>query len=130
MWRSLNGTEITITNCDEGYCGYLSKIVVPDEYRRKYGKMLEELSVQYFDFNNPDPVLRNRRMLGLRIITMRQIGASTRFTGEFYNAADGKIYEGSLDLLDPNHLRLTGCVLMILCRGEDWVRVSGPGAAD
>lgn len=126
VWRTQNGTEVTITSCDEGYCGYLSKIVVPAEYFAKYGKLLEDLSVeQYFDFNNKDPALRNRRVLGLRIVSMRPDRSSSRYTGELYNAADGNTYAGSLDQLGPDLLRVTGCVLLVLCSGEDWVRVPG-----
>ena len=126
VWRTQNGTEVTITSCDEGYCGYLSKIVVPPEYFARYGKLLEDLSVeQYFDFNNKDPALRNRRVLGLRIVTMRPGGNPSRYTGELYNAADGNTYEGSLEQLGADQLRVTGCVLVVFCSGEDWVRVPG-----
>lgn len=126
VWRTQNGTEVTITSCEEGYCGYLSRIVVPPEYFAKYGKLLEDLSVeQYFDFNNKDPALRNRRVLGLGIVTMRPDRSPARYTGELYNAADGNTYDGSLEQLGPDLLRVTGCVLLVLCSGEDWVRVLG-----
>lgn len=34
VWLTDAKSEMTIAACAEGYCGYISKIVVPDEIRR------------------------------------------------------------------------------------------------
>ncbi|KQN72473.1 DUF2147 domain-containing protein [Devosia sp. Leaf64] len=126
VWRAEPQSEITIAPCELGFCGYLSKIVVPEdilsaEEAEAAAKMSPE---QFFDKRNEDPALRNRPMLGLHMLTLRPGERPTVFDGEVYNPQDGKTYSGYVELLGPDALRLNGCVLYnVICRGEDWVRV-------
>lgn len=126
VWRVQLQSEVTIAACELGYCGYLSRIVVPEN-----GLSEEEAAAaaamdpeQFLDFHNEDPALRNRPMLGLHMLTLRPGNRPTIFDGEIYNPEDGKTYSGYVELTGPDTITLNGCVLYnVICRGEDWVRV-------
>lgn len=126
VWRAQLESEITIKPCELGYCGYLTRIVVPEgilsaEEAEAAAAMAPE---DYFDYRNEDPALRNRPMLGLHMLTLRPSDKPNIFDGEVYNPQDGKTYSGYVELTGPDSLRLNGCVLYnIVCMGEDWVRV-------
>jgi len=76
------------------------------------------------DKNNPDPAKRSRPIIGLPIILNMKptAGRANRWEGEIYNAEEGKIYSGSITLVSENTLRIEGCVLGILCGGQNWAR--------
>lgn len=125
-WRTLLLSEVTIAPCAEGFCGYLSRIVVPDGLLS--GAEAEAAAAMrpedFFDHRNKDPALRSRPMLGLQILTLHQGAQPYVFEGEIYNPEDGNSYSGYLELLGPDQVRLNGCVLFnVICRGEDWARV-------
>lgn len=126
VWRTILQSEVTIAPCPAGYCGALSKIVVPAE------KLSPEEAAaaaamrpeDMFDFRNKDPKLRNRPMLGLQILTLKPSSKPNIYDGEIYNPEDGNTYSGFMQMLGPDTVRLNGCVLFnVICRGEDWVRV-------
>jgi uncharacterized protein (DUF2147 family) len=124
VWRTKLASEVTIRPCAEGYCGYLSKIVVPKD-SLKPGESVENLKPKDFvDARNKDPQLRKRTLLGLKILTLNEPGKGQDvYEGQIYNPEDGNTYAGNVEIVSKDVLRLTGCVLVILCRGEDWVRV-------
>lgn len=133
VWVTKLKSEITIAACPEGFCGVLSKIVVPEEIMQgEQGEAIAELKVEeYTDERNKDPNLRSRPILGLQILTMRPGKSPDIFDGDIYNPEDGNTYSGYIQVVDDSTLRLNGCVLFnIICRGEDWVRAteeaSGP----
>jgi uncharacterized protein (DUF2147 family) len=131
-WATQLQSEITIAACDQGYCGRISKIVVPQKYIDQYGDQLKDISVdEYFDYNNKDPALRNRPVLNLQILTLRPTGNPWRFDGEIYNPEDGEIYSGYVEVVGADIIKLNGCVLYgLVCRGEEWQRVMNPEAAE
>ena len=126
MWQTQLLSEVTIAACPEGFCGALSKIIVPSE-----GLTQEEVAAanampveSFTDQRNPDPNLRSRPMLGLQILTLRHGDKPGIYDGEIYNPQDGNTYSGYVEMLGPDQIRLNGCVLYnIICQGEDWVRV-------
>jgi uncharacterized protein (DUF2147 family) len=76
------------------------------------------------DENNPDPALRKRPTLGLPVILGMAPTSANRWEGEIYNAENGKTYDASVTLKQPNLLEVKGCVLRgWVCSGEDWRRV-------
>jgi uncharacterized protein (DUF2147 family) len=86
------------------------------------------------DANNPDPSLRGRPILGMPTLIDLKPGRDDRWEGEVYNAENGKTYDVTVKLTNPNTLRIEGCVLGgFLCGGQDWTRVAqqpaGPAAA-
>ena len=125
VWQTVLLSEVTIAPCPEGFCGYLSKIVVPEGMLSEAeaeaaAKMNPE---EFFDHRNKDPALRNRPMLGLQLLTLRPGNQPHIYDGEVYNPNDGNIYVGYMEMLGPDMVRLNGCVLFnVICQGEDWVR--------
>lgn len=80
------------------------------------------------DSKNPNPRLRERPTLGMPILLgMKPVNAS-KWEGEIYNAENGKTYSASISLRDENTLQVQGCVLSVLCGGENWTRFEDPPA--
>ncbi|WP_299752772.1 DUF2147 domain-containing protein [Devosia sp.] len=133
VWQTVLLSEITIAACPEGFCGTLSKIIVPSE-----GLTPEELAAAqamdpatFTDLRNKDPELRNRPMLGLQILTLLPSTKPNIYDGEIYNPQDGNTYSGYVEMTGPDAARLNGCVLFnVVCKGEDWVRVPPPVAEE
>jgi uncharacterized protein (DUF2147 family) len=85
------------------------------------------------DNENPDPALRGRPTLGIPILLgMRPVapdGVGAIWRGQIYNAMNGRTYEASIKLANPDLLHLEGCVLGgLFCGGQDWTRVKAPAA--
>jgi uncharacterized protein (DUF2147 family) len=80
------------------------------------------------DRNNPDTTKQSRPTLGMAIlIDMKKKKPNVdQWAGQVYNAKDGKLYESTITLKNPNQLEIEGCVLGFLCGGETWTRVSDP----
>jgi uncharacterized protein (DUF2147 family) len=124
VWLTTAQTELTIVACPSGYCGHISKIVIPEAIREKYGDQLESIDPAAFtDANNKDPALQGRPIQGLQILALRQTGNPMFYEGEIYNPEDGNIYSGSVEVLSADLIRLKGCVLYVLCQEQDWSRV-------
>jgi uncharacterized protein (DUF2147 family) len=125
-WQTQLKSEVTITICPEGFCGFLSKIIVPEGMLS--GAEAEAAAAMrpedFFDQRNKDPALRDRPMLGLQILTLVPSDKPNIYDGEIYNPEDGNTYSGYMELVSADLVRLNGCVLFnVICRGEDWVRV-------
>lgn len=128
IWQTQLKSEVTIARCLEttGWCGSLSKIVVPTE-----GLTPEEIAAaqsmaveSFTDARNKDPALRSRPMLGLQMLTLLPSDKPGIYDGEIYNPQDGNIYSGYVEMLEPDLMRLNGCVLFnVICQGEEWIRV-------
>lgn len=126
VWRTLLHSQVTIALCPEGFCGTLSKIVVPSEglTPEEYAAALAMPVESFTDMRNPDPALRGRPMLGLQILSLVPGSKPNIYDGTIYNPEDGNSYSGYVEMLGPDLIRLNGCVLYnIICRGEEWVRV-------
>ena len=124
-WLTNLRSEITIAPCDSGYCGYITKIVVPDTIAAAEQAALETLTPeQYVDARNRDPSLRGRPILGLQILSLRPGKSPQVWDGDIYNPEDGNTYSGYIEVLGTDSIRLNGCVLYnLICRGEQWLRV-------
>jgi len=124
VWLTTAQTELTIVACPSGYCGHISKIVIPEAIKEKYGDQLESLDPAAFtDANNKDPALQGRPIQGLQILALRQTGNPMFYEGEIYNPEDGNVYSGSVEVLSVDLIRLKGCVLYVLCQEQDWSRI-------
>lgn len=124
VWLTPQQSEMTINACVEGFCGYISKIVITDEIRAKYGAAVDAVTV-YTDYNNKDPALKDRPIQGLKILTLRQTDAA-HYQGEIYNPEDGETYEGFLTVTGSNSLVLKGCAMKVFCAEQVWQRVALP----
>jgi uncharacterized protein (DUF2147 family) len=47
-----------------------------------------------------------------------------KWKGDLLNTEDGKTYSGHLTLLSPTELKLEGCTMAVLCKGETWRKVN------
>jgi uncharacterized protein (DUF2147 family) len=124
-WLTPQQSEMTIAACVEGYCGYISKIVITSDIRAKYGDAVDS-AVVFTDYNNKDKSLRDRPIDGLQILTLRQGADVLHFEGEIYNPEDGNTYAGYLEVKGPDSMILKGCALMVLCQEQVWTRVAAP----
>jgi uncharacterized protein (DUF2147 family) len=78
------------------------------------------------DKNNADAGMRSRPMIGVTIVLgMKPSGTANKWSGQVYNAEDGKTYSGSLTLQDANTIKLEGCILGgLVCKSATWTRAS------
>src|SRR6478752_633570 len=73
------------------------------------------------DDKNPNPALARRPMIGLPLFSGMRPSGENKWSGQIYNADDGKSYASHISLTGPNTLRVEGCV-GVLCGGETWSR--------
>ena len=123
-WLTDAKSEITIAPCPDGFCGTISKIVVPEDIYKANKSAIDQLGSNFQDSLNKDPALRSRPIMGLQILTLHQGKSPKIFDGDIYNPQDGNTYSGYVEVLGPDKVKLNGCVLYnIICRGEEWKRV-------
>jgi uncharacterized protein (DUF2147 family) len=107
-------SQVRIVNCGGGLCGalvWLKEPNDPDTGRPKTDK------------NNADASKRGRPLLGVEIVLgMKPSGTPDQWSGQVYNAQDGKTYSGSFTMTGSNTAELKGCVMSILCKSQTWTR--------
>lgn len=96
---------IRVQPCGAEYCGNIAWTIKPG-----------------LDEKNPDPAKRSRPMVGVQILMNMKAAGANRWDGRIYNAQDGKIYTGNIQLVSTNVLKIEGCVMGFLCSGENWAR--------
>lgn len=75
------------------------------------------------DRQNPNPVLRDRNLIGIEILSDVPATADSGTSGTIYNPHDGKSFDARIALQSPQTLRVTGC-WGVICRSNVWHRVS------
>jgi uncharacterized protein (DUF2147 family) len=122
LWNtSGNDARIEIYKCGTEYCAkisYLEEAVYPPNDREGMA------GLPMVDRYNPDPKLRSRPLVGLRLMEgFRYTGTNTWDGGRIYNPENGKKYKAIISLTDSNHLMLRGYWgISLLGRTETWVR--------
>jgi uncharacterized protein (DUF2147 family) len=117
-WLTEDGkARVRIAACGPALCGTIVSLKEandPDTGKPKTDK------------NNADAGLRARPMIGVQIVLgMKPSGTANKWTGQVYNAEDGKTYSGSLTLQDANTIKLEGCILGgLVCKAQTWTRSS------
>lgn len=125
-WRTLNGSEVTISPCDQGLCGRLSWVIVPkanaDQCRSTDKTAFASLMM---DYKNPNRLLQTRSVLGLQMLQLTPTNDPTSFTVRVYNPEDGSTNDGQVFILDDGRtLRIGGgCVGTICIQSQDWPKV-------
>ncbi|MCE4225473.1 DUF2147 domain-containing protein [Methylobacterium sp. C25] len=74
------------------------------------------------DLKNPDPKKRSRPVIGLTLLDNLK-PEDAKFSGEIYNAEEGKMYSVSLQRESASELSISGCLLKVLCGSQTWNRV-------
>lgn len=75
------------------------------------------------DAQNRDPALRSRPLKGLVMLQGFTGGPLEWKGGSVYNPEDGGTYRGTIKLVGPDTLKLTGCIVFPLCKTQTWTRV-------
>ncbi|MEX1188811.1 MAG: DUF2147 domain-containing protein [Bacteroidia bacterium] len=76
------------------------------------------------DLNNPDSALRNRAVLGLRILSNLKFDNGEWVDGSVYDPDNGKTYSCEVEYLSSDKIKFTGYVgFTWLGRSETWTRV-------
>ncbi len=107
-------SQVRIVNCGGALCGNLVWLKEPNDPATGRPKT---------DKHNADASKQARPLLGVPIVLAMKPSGPGQWSGEVYNAEDGKTYGGSFTLTGPDTADLKGCVLSILCKSQTWTRV-------
>ena len=114
MWLSQDGdVKMKVSHCGANICGTIAWLKEPND---KNGK-------PKVDANNADASKRNRPVMGTAIILPMKADGADKWSGQLYNAEDGKTYSGSFALSGANKADLKGCVA-IICKTKTWTRTN------
>ena len=105
--------HIRVAKCGNALCGTVAWLRDPVDAKTGQPPV---------DSKNPNPSLRTRKILGIRIFAMEQDNTGS-FTGGIYNADDGQTYKGRLSPHGENEMEVQGCAGS-LCGSESWTRVN------
>jgi len=109
-----NESQVRITNCGGALCGALVGLKEPIDPATGRPKT---------DKNNPDPARQTKPLIGVEIVLgMKPSGTPDQWSGQVYNASDGKTYSGSFTMTGPNTAELKGCVMSVICKSQTWTR--------
>lgn len=115
LWITERGlARVVIDKCAEALCGTITALKDPIDPTT--GK-------PQTDTDNEDPAKRNRPVIGIRVIIEMKPDGANRWSGQLYNAEDGKTYSGYLIMDGANTLNVKGCIMMVLCKTQKWTRV-------
>jgi len=117
MWYTADqDSQVRITNCGGAICGTLVWLKVPIDPETGQPKK---------DKHNADASKQSRPLLGVPIVLgMKPSGTPDQWTGEVYNASDGKTYSGTFTMTGANAADLKGCVLTVFCKSQTWTRAN------
>jgi len=114
IWLTQQGdARVRVSRCGSGMCGAIIGLRDPID---------EETGRPPTDKHNPDPARRSRSLIGVQLILGMQPAGPDKWSGRIYNADDGKVYAGSIQLTGPASLKIQGCVA-VFCGSETWTRV-------
>lgn len=98
---------VAIAKCGKALCGRLDKFLVLP----KGGK-------DQRDINNADPAKRQRRLLGLTILSSLTADGDV-WRGEIYDPKSGRTYTSEVRRKGEGVLEVKGC-FGVLCRTQEW----------
>ncbi len=108
VWKTeMDESKVEIFRCDGKLCGKVVWLKNPNYTRSKDGPV----GTPIVDRKNPNPALRGRPIIGLRILEgLTQLNDNTWGNGTCYDPKSGKTYRGKIRLASPNRLELRGYV--------------------
>jgi len=115
IWLTQAGdAKIRVSRCGAGICGIVVSLKEP----------IDPLTGKpQVDDKNPNPALAQRRIIGLSLFSGMRPTGPNQWSGQIYNADDGKTYASKISVTGPATLKVEGCV-GALCGDEDWTRSS------
>ena len=112
IWLSADGdVKMKVAPCSGAICSSVAWLKSPND----------ETGRPRLDKNNPDTGKRNRPIMGSPIIAGMTPDGANKWSGQIYNAEDGKTYSGSFALTGTNTAEIKGCVA-VFCKTKAWTR--------
>lgn len=107
-WQRSDGTSrVRIAPCGNALCGTTTWTNAPRT-----------------DQHNPDPALRSRSTVGVRVFFDMRPNGENRWSGQAYNPEDGRTYSGNMSV-SGSTLTTQGCVMGgLVCRSTTWSRMN------
>jgi uncharacterized protein (DUF2147 family) len=114
LWRTPTdgGSIVRLEPCGDGVCG---RVVTSPRLKANPDQK---------DLLNKDPSLRGRPVRGLLTLQLRYKSPGAWGDGWAYDPTNGGTYHGSMKLTPEGDLRLTGCIVVPLCRTQTWTRAN------
>ena len=121
IWKTENDeSKVEIYRCGEKICGTIIWLKNPIYTNSGDGVV----GTPVIDQKNHDPALKNRPVLGLRILEgFTSENGSTWENGTCYDPKSGNTYRGKINLTAPGRLELRGYVgIPLFGRSSVWTR--------
>ena len=110
------GSRIRVADCGGALCGTIMWLKEPND---------PDTGKPKTDKNNSDAAKRSRPLLGVQIVLGMKPAGADKWTGQVYNAEDGKTYSGNLTFSGGGSLQLQGCALgSLVCKSQTWTKVN------
>ena len=110
------GSRIRMADCGGALCGTIVWLKEPND---------PDTGKPKTDKNNSDATKRSRPLLGVQIVLGMKPAGAGKWTGQVYNAEDGKTYSGNLTFTGGDSLQLQGCALGgLVCKSQTWTKVN------
>jgi uncharacterized protein (DUF2147 family) len=116
-WETEGGkATVHLGKCGDALCGTVAALKEPNDPASGRPKT---------DKNNVDASKRSRPMIGVPVVLSMKPNGPDKWSGQVYNAEDGKTYSGHLTLTGSRSLKLEGCALGgMVCRAQTWTRAN------
>jgi uncharacterized protein (DUF2147 family) len=121
VWLTQQGdARIQVSRCGAGICGRIVWLRDPIDPKTNKPQV---------DDKNPNKALQQRPIVGLSLLIGMKPSGPSKWSGQIYNADDGKTYIAHVTAKDSGTLDVTGCIAGgMLCGGETWTRYGQPPA--
>jgi uncharacterized protein (DUF2147 family) len=114
MWLTEDGeAKIKVAACGGAMCGTIVWLKEPNDKANNKPKT---------DKNNANASLRERPIIGSPVLLSMKADGNDKWSGQLYNAEDGKTYSGNITLASST-LKVQGCVA-IICKTKNWTRTN------
>lgn len=121
IWKTAMGeSKVEIFMCEEKICGKIIWLKNPKYTDSNDG----QVGTPIIDRKNPDPALRRRPLIGLRILEgFTAEGYNNWGRGTCYDPKSGHTYHGKIHLAVPDRLELRGYIgIPLFGRTSVWTR--------
>jgi uncharacterized protein (DUF2147 family) len=121
IWNTEMGeSKVEVFHCGEKICGKIIWLKNPNYTDSRDGAV----GTPVIDRKNPDPALKSRPVLGLRIMEgFTEQGANNWGNGTCYDPKSGNTYRGKIHLAAPGRLELRGYIgIPLFGRTSVWTR--------
>ena len=109
---STGKARVRIADCGGALCANVTALNEPND----------ETGKPKVDKNNANAGLRNRRIVGISILSGMKPAGDNSWKGSIYNPEDGKTYSATMSL-QGSSLKVQGCALGgLICKTQMWSR--------